>query len=508
MNDENDSGIFILATQGSITLIGNVLRKALSFTFVVVATRLVRPSEYGLFTLGLSIVMFAQGFSSLNIYRSVDYFVPQFLNDLHYGQAKKTLQNVFTIGIVASVFGAVGIFLLREELATQFNEPRIATILPLFALLIPLQTVFRTLLSSFNSIKKMKYRVLMRDILNPFVRTLGAIVLVSGGAGLSGLIGGYLLGLGIAVVCGLGFLIYEADWIRNTKPSSISNKSLLSYSIPLVLAGVIYSLVGQIDYFVIGYFLNSADVGHYRVAYLLAGNLLIVLTAFTPIFKPMIAENKLNTIFIKNKYKLATRWVTILTLPLAITLVLAPNIYLSLLFTDEYVTASAALVALVIGYLLNASFGPEGMILEGLGHTRLTLFNTLVLICVNGGLNILLVPRVGIFGAGLATASALTVAGLIGVMEVYLLRSITPASKRLFRVWLAAIPTSLVGWVFVSFSEEDLLTALLLPLIIVSVYILTLRMTPVFSDGDRQLASRIDARIGYPFVQKVFFSKK
>lgn len=348
----------------------------------------------------------------------------------------------------------------------------------------------------------------MRDILNPFVRTLGAIVLVSGGAGLSGLIGGYLLGLGIAVVCGLGFLIYEADWIRNTKPSSISNKSLLSYSIPLVLAGVIYSLVGQIDYFVIGYFLNSADVGHYRVAYLLAGNLLIVLTAFTPIFKPMIAENKLNTIFIKNKYKLATRWVTILTLPLAITLVLAPNIYLSLLFTDEYVTASAALVALVIGYLLNASFGPEGMILEGLGHTRLTLFNTLVLICVNGGLNILLVPRVGIFGAGLATASALTVAGLIGVMEVYLLRSITPASKRLFRVWLAAIPTSLVGWVFVSFSEEDLLTALLLPLIIVSVYILTLRMTPVFSDGDRQLASRIDARIGYPFVQKVFFSKK
>lgn len=89
MSDENDSGVFTLARQGGITFAGNVLGRGLGFAFVAVATRLVTPSEYGVFTLGLSIVLFVQGFASLNIYRSVDYFVPQFLSDSNYGQAKK-----------------------------------------------------------------------------------------------------------------------------------------------------------------------------------------------------------------------------------------------------------------------------------------------------------------------------------------------------------------------------------------------------------------------------------
>ncbi|TKX86688.1 flippase [Halorubrum sp. SS5] len=498
---QDDSGVFTLATQGSITFVGNVLGKALGFLFVAVATRLVSPSEYGVFTLGLSIVMFVQGFASLNIYRSVDYFVPQFLSASNYGKAKRALQNALSIGVIASVFGATTLFLVRHRLATIFNEPAIASTLPFLALLIPLQTVFRTLLSSFNSLKTMRYRIIMKDFLNPLVRTLGAVVLVSTGVGLLGLVGGYFLGLTIAVVCGLIFLIYEAPWIRNVKSESVSNRALLSYSLPLVLAGVIYSLVGQIDYFVIGYFLGSADVGHYRVAYLLAGNLLIVLSAVTPVFKPMVAENKQNTSLLESRYQLATRWITMFTFPLAITLILAPDVYLKFLFTDEYMVASTALVALVVGYLLNAAFGPEGMILEGLGHTRLTLFNTFVLVGVNAGLDVLLVPRLGIFGAGIATGSALTIAGLVGVIEIYLLRSITPISGRLLRVWSAVVPSIFAGWLVVNFGRGGLLSAILLPLFVVFSYLFALRFTRGFSEDDHKIASRIDARIGYPVVQ-------
>lgn len=503
MSDENDSGIFTLATQGGITFIGNILGKGLGFAFVAVATRLVTPSEYGVFTLGLSIVMFVQGFASLNIYRSVDYFVPQYLSDSNYGQAKKTLQNAFSIGVVTSVLGAVILFLAREQLATLFNEPQIATVLPFLILLIPLQTVFRTLISSFNSIKKMKYRVLMKDLLNPLIRTLGAVVLVTTGAGVLGLVGGYLLGVALAVVCGLAFLVYKVDWIRDAKPSPISNRSLVSYSLPLVLAGVIYSLVGQIDYFVIGYFLNSAQVGQYRVAYLLAVNLLIVLTAITPVFKPMVAENRSNTSLLESRYQLVTRWITMLTIPLALTLILAPEVYLALLFTEEYTAASTAVVALAAGYLLNATFGPEGMILEGLGHTRLTLVNTFVLVGVNGTLDFLLVPRLGILGAGIATGTALTVAGLVGVVEIYLLRSITPLSRKLMRVWLAIIFPYTVGWIMISLGLGHVQTAVILPLVVVIGYVFGLRITKAFSDEDREIASRIDSRLGYSVLYPI-----
>jgi len=496
MGDESDSGIFTLATQGSITFMGNVLGKALGFAFVAVATRLVSPSEYGIFVLCLSIVMFAQGFASLNIHNSVDYFVPQFLSDANYGQAKKTLQNAFLIGISTSVLVAIALLIARERLATLFNEPQIASILPFLALSIPLWTAFNILLASFNSLKKLIYRVIIRDLLNPLVRTIGAVALVFVGANLFGLVGGYIFGLAIAVAFGLIFLIYEADWIRNVKPDLISNRALLSYSLPLVLAGVIYSLVGQIDYFIIGHFLESADVGHYRVAYLLAGNLLIVLSALTPVFKPMIAEVHSDNLLIESRYQLATRWVTMFTLPIAITLILAPDMYLSILFTQEYAVAGSSLIVLTVGYFLNAASGPEGMILEGLGHTRLTLFNTLVLVVINGVLDILLVPRLGITGAGIATGIALTITALLGIVEIYYLRSISPVSQRLSKVWIAAVPASVVGWVIVSLGIEGLLIAIFLPLLITCSYILALYVTGGFSEEDREIASRTYNNIG------------
>jgi O-antigen/teichoic acid export membrane protein len=503
MGEETDSGIFTIATQGSITFVGNILGKALGFIFVAVATRLVTQAEYGIFTLGLSIVMFVQGFASLNIYRSVDYFLPQFLSDSHPGKAKKTLQNVFLIGIAASALGALVVFLLREQLAGVFDETELIVVLPVLVLLIPLQTTFRTLITSFNSIKKMKYRVLMKDFLNPLVRIIGLVVLIAAGAGLLGLVGGYLIGLVVAVAFGFASLVYEADWVRDAKPESVSNRSLVSYSLPLVFAGVIYSLVGQIDYFVIGYFLESAEVGQYRVGYLLAVNLLIVLNAVTPVFKPMVAESRDNTSILQSRYQLATRWVTMFTIPLAVTLLLAPDVYLSLFFTEQYSAASAAVVALTVGYLLNASFGPEGMMLEGLGHTRLTLFNTVVLISVNAVLDVLLVPRLGILGAGIATGTGLTVAGIVGVSEIYYLRSIHPLSWNLLRVWVAVVPAYLVGSLIIATGAADIVTALVLPAVVVGSYVLGLRVTGGFSEEDRKIASRIDARLGYGIVSPI-----
>ena len=503
MSGEKNSGVFTLAKQGSITFVGNIIGKALGFAFVAVATRLVTPAEYGVFTLGLSVVAFVQGIASLNIYKSVDYFVPKLLDEADYGRAKKTIQNVFTIGIVASTFGAVAVFLTREQIATLFNEPQLEVVLALFVLLIPLQTLNRTLLASFNSIKEMKYRVAIRNIANPLTRIVSASVLVLSGAGLLGLVGGYLFGLGVAVLGGIIFLTIEAGWIRNATPVPVSNRDLFSYSLPLVLAGVIYSIIGQIDYFAIGYFLSSDDVGQYRVAYLLSSNLLIVLSAITPVFKPMIAERRSNDSVLESRYQLATRWVTMLTFPLAITLILSPDVFLTVLFTSEYSRASATVVALTVGYLLNASFGPEGMMLEGLGNTRLTLVNTFVLVGVNSLLDVLLIPRFGILGAGIATGSALTIAGLAGVIEIYFLRSIHPYSPRLFRVLTAALLPLVLGQVLVVYLVRIPQTALFLPILVVVTYIIGLRLTNGFTNDDREVASRIDNYFPFPIARLI-----
>lgn len=270
-----------------------------------------------------------------------------------------------------------------------------------------------------------------------------------------------------------------------------------------MLAGVIYSLVGQIDFLVIGYFHNSSSVGQYQVAYLVAGNLLIMLRAITPVFKPMVAEHKSDNMLLEDRYTLATRWITMLTLPVALTLVLAPDIYLSILFTDDYSLGATALVALAVGYLLNASFGPEGMMLEGLGLTRITLLNTIILVSVNSALDVLLVPRLGILGAGIATATALTVGGIAGVVEIYVLRSIHPYGIDLIKVWVASILPTISGWILLSIISRRFLIAIGLPILVVVTYLLGLRVVDGFTNDDIEVATQLDTRLGYPIFESL-----
>jgi O-antigen/teichoic acid export membrane protein len=308
-----------------------------------------------------------------------------------------------------------------------------------------------------------------------------------------------LLGFVVAIGAGSVFLLYEAEWVRKPAPlaNATSNRSLLSYAFPLLFAGVIYSLVGQIDYFIIGIFLQSSDVGHYRVGFLLAANLLIVLRALGPVFKPMIAEAS-DTSLVRTRYRVATRWITMCTLPLAITLVLAPEVYLSVFFTEQYLAASAAVIALTVGYVLNASFGPEVMVLEGLGYTRLTLINTIVLVGVNGILDVALVPRYGILGAGIATGTAVTVTGALGVIEIYYLRSVQPFTPELLKVWAASVPPTLVGFGISLIVVEDGILAVTLPTIILLFYIIGLRVTGSFTQDDIEIAIQMDNKFGVP----------
>jgi O-antigen/teichoic acid export membrane protein len=496
MTERPDSGALTLATQGGIAFVGNVFGKGLAFAFVAIATRLVTPEEYGVFTLALSIALFVEGIASLNIYRALDHYLPQFFEDDSFGLASSAFFRVTALGLTGASIAAPVVALFGGYLATVFDAPGLVTILPLFALLIPVQTLNRTLLATFNSLKKMQYRVAVKDLLNPTGRILAAVLLVSIGFGVVGLAGGYLLGVTMAVLVGFSLLFYKADWLTRDEGDRMDVWPLMRYSVPLVFAGVIYALVGQIDYFVIGYFLGTAPVGRYRVAYLLAANLLIVLHAFTPIFKPMVAENISNSAVLGRRYRLATRWITILTLPTAITLILAPEAFLSVLFTPEYAVASGATVALAIGYLINAGVGPEGMVLEGLGRTRLTLLNTIVLLSVNVALDVLLVPRLGILGAGIGTATARTVASLLGAVENYLLRSVVPFTGRSLRIWSAAIPAVIGGQVITSAVQSNVITTVILPIGVLVTYLVGLKTLRGFTDEDRDLAEQLDDRLG------------
>ncbi|MFO7926208.1 MAG: flippase [Halobacteriota archaeon] len=480
----------ILAKQGSITFAGDVIKKLFGFLIIAVITRLVSPGVYGLFTIAVSLVLFIQTIAGLGLPKAIDYFVPQHLNDDDDATARGVIYTAATIVLVSSTIVAVALVSVRFRIAALFGEPALAFALLLLAVTLPFLAIYNLLLASFNAIKRLKYRVYMRDFVRPTVRLLSTAGLLLAGVGLIGIVAGYVIGLFASVCVGVLLLWWNAPELLRGPVSAASPRSMLSYAAPLAVAGLIYVIMGQIDYFIIGLLGSAEGVGIYRVGYMLAANMLIIFTAVSPVFKPLIAEVRDDDDSVQRQYRTATRWVAGLTLPLALTLSLGAGAYLSLIFTAQYAAASLAVVILATGYLINVTCGgPDGALLQGLGYSRLVFLNTSLLLGTNAVGSALLVPRFGITGAAIGTASALVIAGVAAISEVYLVRGIHPITPSLLKLFLSAVPAALAG-LLVVFVLPPIVVAVVLPIVVAVVYAVAVITTGALTDADVAFAAQ------------------
>ena len=480
-----------MAEQGGITFGGEIIKKAFGFLVVALITRLVSPGVYGLFVLATSVLHLMQVFASAGLHRAIDYFVPQYLANDEPGRARGVTLQVFGLLLLTSTATGAAMYLGADALATLFDEPALATALRFLAVALPLLAVFNGLLASYNGIKRLKYRVYVRDVTRPTIRLLATATLLVAGYGLLGVVGGYVIGLAVSI--GLGaVLLVRHDALRGARVAFTSLREILWYGVPLALAGVIYVVMGQVDYFVVGYFLASEDVGIYRVGYMLAANLLVFFSSLAPVFKPLIAEERRDGDAVETRYRTATRWVLGLSLPFAAILVLGAEVYLSIVFTPQYAVASGVVLALVVGYLISiAAGGPDGALLQGLGYSRLVFVNSGILLVANVVFSVLLVPRYGILGAGLGTMLALSLSGVAALSEVYYYRRIHPFSPALGRVIAAWLPALGAGWLVVTVVPDRFAVAVVLPVVVLATYVAAGRAVGAVTPADVRIAEAV-----------------
>ena len=487
----SSTGDQTMAEQGGVTFAGELIKKGFGFLVVAVITRLVSPGVYGLFVLSTSVLHLTQVFASAGLHRAIDYFVPQYLDRDEPGRARGVTIQVFTLLLLTSTVTGVGLFFAADTLAAAFNEPGVATGLRMLAVALPLLAIFNGLMASYSGIKRLRYRVYVRDITRPTIRLIATVGLLLFGFGLVGIVGGYMIGLAVGILLGI-VLLARQDVLKGGKTAFTPVREILWYGVPLALAGVIYVVMGQVDYFVVGYFMSSEDVGIYRIGYMLAANLLVFFSSLAPIFKPLIAEERQDRDAVAERYQTATRWVLALSLPVAAILVLGAEAYLALVFTPQYTAASGVILALIVGYLVSVTAGgPDGALLQGLGYSRLVFFNSALLLIANVVFSVLLVPRYGILGAGLGTMLALTLSGTAALLEVYHYRRIHPFTRELGLVVVAWLPALAIGALVVAVVPSNVVVALLLPVAVIGTYAAAGRSLGVVTPADVEVAGQV-----------------
>jgi O-antigen/teichoic acid export membrane protein len=211
----------------------------------------------------------------------------------------------------------------------------------------------------------------------------------------------------------------------------------------------------------LGYFMKASDVGIYNAACVVALQLIIFLSAFIAIFSPIASDlyNRKSHKELEKLFKIVTRWIFSLTLPLFI-IVLIFSEYIMSIFGSSFVVGSSVLVILGFAQLINAATGPVGILLHMTGKQDIDFANGALLLFVNFGLNLWLIPFYGVIGAAIATGISLILIHVLRLIEVAKVLKMNPYDKCYFKPIGAGVIAVAIGFAFkqldFSFSMHEI----------------------------------------------------
>ncbi len=228
--------------------------------------------------------------------------------------------------------------------------------------------------------------------------------LIQGGAPLSSALWALAVTrVGIMIV-GLGGIVREIGIIW---PRFDRLRTYISYSLPLMPNALFYRLYDSGDRFFIFAFVGSDAVGKYAAIYLAGSLFTTIVSPIHTVLLPAMAElwNKGRQGEIALYMEQVIRFSALILIPSVMGVALLAEPLLGILI-GEHASAEEKNYALICISFAVFSFGiPWGDLLAVAGKTRLLFRLNGSLAIINGLLNLLLIPNLGILGAVLSTLS-------------------------------------------------------------------------------------------------------
>ncbi|MDC3423475.1 flippase [Aquibacillus sp. 3ASR75-11] len=378
------------------------------FTTALIA-RYFGPEQFGLFNYALAFVTLFTAISSLGL----ETFVVKELVDKEYEEGTIVFSSFILRLISGSILTALTVGVIN------IIEPN-DRILHLIVLILSLSMVFK----AFEVIKFWMHRyqlgktlTIVRIIVYVFFSLLKVFVVLFDGD----LFHYALLFLIDAVIFGITLVIVYFN-IRNSKSrlsfSFSFARNILSKSWYIILSGLMATLYMRVDQVMLGSMIeNTRELGIYSAAVRVAEMWYFIPMAIITSFKPVIMEYKnLNN----NKYhetliKLYSvmLWVGIVV---GVVIILFSKIIINILYGADFTKASSILTISVWA----GTFGMLGtarstwLISENLQKYNLAFMS--VGMIINIILNLILIPKIGGYGAAIATLIAQIYVALIGAL--------------------------------------------------------------------------------------------
>ncbi len=425
-----------IAKGAVVAFLGNVCLLLLTALYQWLLASRLGPAQMGVLGLALSFTNVLCVLATAGLRDGAVRFVAQYASRQGGSRVPAIAVGGAAFTGAASLILAAALVLSAGTLASGlFAKADAGPTLRILALSIPGSALMVFLLAVTQGLKRMAYCTVIERFLVPLMKLAGLVAVVR-------VAGGSAVGAAFVVVVAstIGALLAAGSVCRllpkGAEPTHLGPqvREMLVFSWPLLLTALVDRTGDELETFVLGVFGTSTQVGIYYVGLRVAALVAAVFQAFNLIFAPVMAElhsehrrNALSSLL-----KTVTRWAVTLCLPVFVVLFVASEDVMAV-FGRQYAEGGMVLGVLAVSQLVNVSTGPVGWLLIMTGHAQLNLVNSGLVLGINLGLDMLLIPSLGIMGAAIAAALAVALVNALRLVEVYLLLGTHPYSAHYWK---------------------------------------------------------------------------
>jgi O-antigen/teichoic acid export membrane protein len=466
----------------------------------VLVARQIGPELFGVFSLAVSIFAVAEVLAALGMQKGMVRFVA-----LHQSEGdRRRLKGTIRLGAAFALGGGIAValvlILFSDMLgATLFHTPLLPRVLRAFAIAVPFAVLTGVLLAATQGMKIMKYKVLVRDILEQVVRVGLVMFLLFLGWRLWAAASAFIASLVFCTIVSIVFYrrVFRTILTHGT-PQIAEAKRLLTYCWPLLFANCFAIVEAWLAIFMLGYFCTPEAVGIFSAAYRTSFLTQGILLAFNTMFSPIISDlhhtrqhDRLQALL-----RMVTKWIFSLNLPIILVMVFLPREILWI-FGQDYIVGSACLVVLGIGQFMQSMPGPLGILIDMSGKPKITLFNAVAVLLFQAVLCIVLIPKSGIIGAAVAKTASLAFLRVLQLVEVRSVLRMHPFRKDFAKPLVAGTAGAILVTLLKSplaQLEAPFLRLLVGALMLVAAYVIVLYALGI-SEEDREIVRKLKEKL-------------
>jgi len=248
------------------------------------------------------------------------------------------------------------------------------------------------------------------------------VTLVTKGYSLGWIVALIVIGEAFFVAMVFGLIVREVGF---PKPVLDGLKQYLSFSIPQIPAGALFWIISASDRYFITHLLNLSQTGAYSASYTLGSLLALFYAPIGFVLLPSVSRfwERGELAKTRSYFEYSTRLFLTLAIPTAAGLGILSQPLLGILASSEYMVGGGLVLLVALGTIFLGLYQINAYVILLVQQTRWLPVMIGIAAATSAGINLALIPKVGIMGA--ATSAIVSYFILAAIVTVWARRAIS-----------------------------------------------------------------------------------